>query len=212
MGKGKRYIHQVLTNVPALIFACLILAIIPGPALAVQMRYTLRGGRRAGLVTLAGVESGVLLWSIAAAFGLSALLTVSTIAYNAVKVVGVVVLVWMGIQAIRSARNATDMVIESSGSLGSGYRSGLMVNLANPKAGVFAISFLPQFVAPGTANPAILMLAAVIWSAVDTLWFMAVIMLMHRLGGQLRKAKIRKRVEQTTGGILIALGIRLALE
>ena len=85
------------------------------------------------------------------------------------------------------------------------------MNLANPKLAVFAISFLPQFVPPGSARWALVLLAAV-WVVVDTVWYLLILALLSRIVGWLRRGRIRRRLERISGAVLIALGIRLAIE
>jgi threonine/homoserine/homoserine lactone efflux protein len=83
------------------------------------------------------------------------------------------------------------------------------VNLANPKLAVFAISFLPQFVAPGAGRGTLLALAAV-WVFVDTVWYLIIAGLLTRLVGWLQRH--HSRIERISGAVLIGLGIRLAFD
>jgi threonine/homoserine/homoserine lactone efflux protein len=85
------------------------------------------------------------------------------------------------------------------------------VNLANPKLAVFAISFLPQFVPPGSQRGALIMLAA-LWVVVDTVWYLLIVALLSKLLDWLKRTEIRRRLERMSGAVLIALGIRLAVE
>lgn len=198
--------------------ACAVIAISPGPATALLVRQSVRGQRRTALATVLGIEAGVLFWAIAAAFGLSALLVASEVAYTALKVIGVCVLLWIGGQTLWSARkDRGNGHRESAGPRqlplspvrpAAGFRAGLMTNLANPKAAVFAISFLPQFVAPGAPVRSTLLLFAVVWVAVDLSWYLTFAMLLTRLSRWLVRPPVRRRLEQVSGTVLIGLGIK----
>lgn len=100
------------------------------------------------MATVLGNECGVLLWGLAAAFGLSALLLASQVAYDVIRIAGAAVLVWMGARALWQARGAGQPdqgpAETAAVSLRRACWQGLVTNFANPKAGVFAVSFLPQ--------------------------------------------------------------------
>lgn len=204
--------------------AALLLAIAPGPATAVLLRQTIRHGRSRGFVTVAGIESGVFFWAVMAALGLTALLSASEIAYTVLRIVGAVMLVFLGVQAIRRSRatNATESadeladadvpVLNGGGSSRSAYRAGLVTNLANPKAGVFAVSFLPQFIPSGAPVLATGLLLAVIWVACDCAWYVSLTAAIHAARNLFTRSKLRRRVERLTGVLLIGFGIRLAVQ
>ncbi|WP_312880190.1 LysE family translocator [Actinokineospora xionganensis] len=191
----------------AFLIASFLLAMVPGVGTAMLLRQAIRGGRRGALATMAGMEVGVAVWAVAAGLGLSVLLVASEVAYQGLRIVGVCVLVWFGIKALFGRHEHTETAVTA----GSGFRSGLVVNLANPKLAVFAISFLPQFVSPDAPNWVLLALAG-LWVAIDTVWYLLVIAMLTRVMGWLRRAEIRTRLERFSGAVLIALGIRLALE
>jgi threonine/homoserine/homoserine lactone efflux protein len=92
------------------------------------------------------------------------------------------------------------------------YRLGLLTNAANPKAGVFAVSFLPQFVPHGTQVLPMLVLLSLIWALIDMVWYLSLIWLAGRAGRVLARAAVRRRIEQVSGVVLVALGLRLATE
>ena len=128
--------------------ACFILFVTPGPDMSFFLAKTMQGGRRAGIAAMSGASFGNFVHSMAAAFGLSALIAASATAFTAVKVIGALYLLWMAYDAIRhgSALN----VEKSDGKEISVHRTfvqGLGVNLTNPKIILFYLTFLPQFVA-----------------------------------------------------------------
>jgi threonine/homoserine/homoserine lactone efflux protein len=218
----------------AFIGSCILLAMIPGVSTAVILRQTIRSGRGSGIATTLGNETGILLWALAAAFGLSALVLASQFAYDVMRVVGAVLLVVIGVQSLWQARSragrggpaAAGPGLAAMGSDGTragddaavahGWRRSYLLGfgtcLANPKAAVFAMSFLPQFVPPGANVPATLTLLAVTWALVDTLWYGLVVWLVGRARLFFARPGVRRRLEQVSGVVLITLGLRLAVE
>ncbi|MFD0395298.1 LysE family translocator [Streptomyces nogalater] len=165
------------THVPAFIATTLLLAMLPGASQALMIRQALEGGQRTLRGTLAGNATGFLLWSTAAAAGLSAVLLASPTAYTALRIAGGVVLMFLGLKTLRTALTTVsvrppDETGRRTGFVG-GYLTGLSTNLGNPKAGVFAVSVLPQFV---TANgPVFLSTVALgaLWALVSASWYSA---------------------------------------
>ena len=212
----------LLAHVLAFAGAALLLAMAPGPATATLLRQTIRYGRRRGAATVAGIESGVLFWAVTAAAGLSALLAASTIAYDVIRIVGAMVLIGLGAQALVRARREqhdtdVDAVVNPPSSTdGRGawpaYRAGLVTNLANPKAGVFAISFLPQFIPHGyPVLPTGLLLAAV-WVICDSTWYLTLTAIVHGARRMFSRGVVRRRLEALSGVALVGFGVRLALQ
>lgn len=204
------------TSVIAFVGAAFLIAMVPGPSTVVILRRAVVNGRRTGMATVLGNECGVLLWGFAAAFGLSALLLASRIAYDCMRVTGAMVLVWMGARALwqsrRAGRRAEEPAEAAAVPLRRAYRQGLVTNFANPKAGMFAVSFLPQFVPHGVAVLPALLTFSVIWAVVDLVWYTPLVWLAGRVGGVLHRQSVRRRMEQVSGTVLIGLGVRLAAE
>jgi len=199
--------------------SCLLLSMIPGVTSAVILRQTLRGGRTHGVAATLGTETGVLLWALAAVFGLTALVLASQVAYDVMRVVGAVVLVVLGVQSLwqaRRGRTGEHRQEPAEGRAAAGWRRsyllGLGTLLANPKAAVFAFSFLPQFVPAGADVPLTLTLLALIWVTVDALWYLTVVWLIGRVRLVFDRPAVRRRIEQISGVVLIGLGVRLATE
>ncbi|GAA4339540.1 LysE family translocator [Actinomadura luteofluorescens] len=213
----------MLESLLAFAGAAVLIAMAPGPSTVVIMRQSLRSGRRAGLATVLGNETGVLLWGMAAAVGLSALLAASRLAFEGLRVAGAVVLVWFGVRALWHARRVraaeagadVDLGGERDGAGGSGwrcYRLGLVTNFANPKAGVFAVSFLPQFVPQGWPVAVVLVGFSVLWALIDLVWYAAVVWLVGSARRVLGRPGVRRRLDQVSGVVLVGLGVRLAAE
>ncbi|MBF8189041.1 LysE family translocator [Nonomuraea sp. K274] len=191
--------------------ACVLVAMVPGVSTAIILRQTLRAGRGSGLAATLGNETGILLWGLAAAFGLSALLVASQLAYDVMRVAGAAMLVVMGAQSLWQARKGAQA---AEGTAVPGWRASYLAGtcLANPKAAVFAMSFLPQFVPAGQNVPLTLVTLALVWVLVDLLWYGLLIWLVARARAWLGRPAVRRRLEQVSGVVLIGLGVRLVTE
>ena len=203
------------TTLIAFLGACTLVAASPGPSTVLIIKQSLHS-RRSGFLTVLGNETGVFIWGVVAAFGLTALLTASEVAYDVMRIVGAVVLVGFGIQTLRHARRAEgteETVWEGTRKSGwASYRGGLLLNLANPKAAVFALSFLPQFVPDGAPHlPAMVGLAA-LWAVYEVGYYGLYVWFVGRMRTVLSRSGVRRRLEQVSGGVLLLLGVRMALD
>ncbi|MDN3021670.1 LysE family translocator [Streptomyces sp. S.PB5] len=200
----------------AFLGACTLVAASPGPSTVLIIKQSLRS-RRSGFLTVLGNETGVFVWGLVAAFGLTALLTASEVAYDVMRVVGAVVLVAFGVQALRQARRGKDGTVDEGWAGGeksgwAAYRGGLLLNLANPKAAVFAMSFLPQFVPDGAPHLPTMVGLAALWALYEIGYYGLYVWFVGRMRTLLSRAGVRRRLEQVSGGVLLLLGVRLALE
>src|SRR6478736_3633960 len=143
----------------AFLTAAVLLNLSPGPDMAFILGHTIKSGIRTGFAALFGIWTGASLHVAMAAFGLSAILAASAVAFSAVKWVGAIYLVWLGIQALRS--NGDGGLVNAARDVlpwHRVYRQGILVSLLNPKVAIFFLAFLPQFVVEG-AGPTWLQLA-----------------------------------------------------
>lgn len=193
-----------------------IVILLPGPDTAVVTKNVLVHGRRAALGTSLGVSAGLTVWTVAAAVGVASLVRASALAFTTLKLIGAAYLVWLGVQALRSARRTG---ADLPGVLGAaplspfgGFRQGLASNLANPKIGVFFTSLLPQFVAPGHGVLLPFLLLGTIFVAMTLLWLSAYTVLAARAARTLQRPRVRAALDRVTGVVLIAVGLRVAVE
>ncbi|MCA6093209.1 LysE family translocator [Streptomyces sp. SCA3-4] len=203
------------THVPVFIATTLLLAMLPGASAALMIRQVLEGGQRTLQGTLAGNATGFLLWSTAAAAGLSAVLLASPTAYTALRIAGGIVLMYLGVKTLRTAINTTVATTptdkgERRTGFASGYLIGLSTNLGNPKAGVFAISVLPQFVT--AKGPVFLSTVAlgVVWALVSASWYMLLTWAVGRGRALISRPKVLRGLTVTTGVVLLGLGATVA--
>ncbi|PIM69546.1 lysine transporter LysE [Streptomyces sp. JV178] len=206
----------MLSTLLAFLGACTLIAASPGPSTVLIIKESLRS-RRAGFLTVLGNETGVFVWGVVAALGLTALLAASELAYDVMRIVGAVVLVVFGVQTLWQARRAkgdpAPGLGEAAGKSGwASYRGGLLLNLVNPKAAIFAMSFLPQFVPEGAPHLPAMMGLAALWAVYEIAYYGVYVWCVGRMKAVLSRAGVRRRLEQVSGGVLLLLGARLALE
>lgn len=176
-----------------------------------------RGGPRAGLLATLGVASSEVVQITAVAAGLSALFAAAPAAFTVLRLCGAVYLLYLGIQALRSARRGSPLAASPAGARVSGryaYLRGALTNLVNPKMVTFVVAFLPQFVDRSLGHvPAQFAVLGAIFIALEVLVDGAVGLSAGRLGGWLsRRRRARQAVDASSGMIMVALAGRLALE
>ncbi|MEM5493704.1 LysE family translocator [Hoeflea sp. AS16] len=127
--------------------AVLLLAITPGPDMTLWMSRAIRDGRAIGMMAMLGTNLGIVIHTLLVAFGVSALIVASPVAFLVLKTGGAGYLLWLAIQAVR---NRSVLAVKATGkgsaSMGKAFLNGLWVNLLNPKVIIFFMTFLPQFV------------------------------------------------------------------
>ncbi len=196
-----------------------LVIVTPGPDTATTIRNALRHGRRGALLTPLGAGSAILVHATVAALGLSTLLRTAAGLYTVVRLCGAAYLIFLGIQALRSARQPDDIHHGPVGRekpaiafSGTPYWQGFLSAILNPKLVVFFATFLPQFIAPGQAVLPRMLFLGIAFDSMVILWLMGYgffVTIMHRL---FNAPAVRQRMERLTGVVLIALGARVALE
>jgi threonine/homoserine/homoserine lactone efflux protein len=205
-----------------------LLTITPGADMAMVSRSVFLGGRRAAFATTMGIGVGCLVWAIASAAGVAAVLAASETAYDALRLVGAAYLVWLGVQSLWAAargyggqtplRGQTPVGGQTltsgraTGSLRQPFRQGLLTNLFNPKIALFYTTFLPQFIGPG--DPVLLLSIAMagVHIALGIVWLSAYAWLLDRAVDAFKGSALRRALDAVTGTVLVALGIRVAAD
>lgn len=196
--------------------AALALNLSPGPDLIYVLSRTLAQGKKAGLASAAGVCTGAMVHVMAAAFGLSAILATSAMAFTVVKYAGAAYLLYLGVQALRSGGAAQALRTPAPEAAASGwqaFRQGVLIDVLNPKVALFFMAFLPQFVRPGhgaTSVQLVVLGALVILVAIAV--EAALVLAADRTAGFFREnPRASVWLDRVFGTVLIGLGIRLAL-
>jgi threonine/homoserine/homoserine lactone efflux protein len=208
----------VIGQLAAFLAVSVVVIVTPGQDTALTIRNTLLGGRRVGVLTAAGVSTGQACWTLAASAGLAALLQASEPAFLALKLAGAAYLVYLGIQALASAlrrRPSGGVFVPASTSRlrpAVAFRQGVVSNLGNPKMAVFFTSLLPQFTGGGAGAFFVMLMLGFLFAALTVAWLSAYAFGIARAGDFLRRSRIRRALEGLTGAVLVALGLRLAVE
>ncbi|HEX3699444.1 MAG TPA: LysE family translocator [Phenylobacterium sp.] len=204
---------SVVQALIAFTLAAGLLTITPGLDTALVLRTAaVEGPRRAWLAAI-GVCLGTLGWGAIVALGLGALLTASPLAFQALKWAGAAYLVWLGLQLILKPRSRFELKGAPASAQGGlvWLRRGALNNLLNPKAGVFYVSFLPQFVPAHVPVAAFVMLLASLHVAMGLVWFAALIGATRPIAGALQRADVVRWLDRLTGGVFLGFGVRLAM-
>lgn len=189
------------------LFAC-----VPGPGMLYAAAQTIARGRRAGWLSALGFHIGGYVHVVAAAFGLSLLLETVPLAYTAVKLAGAAYLVWLGLRFLLSPGAA---VVPRAAATPQRHalRDSIVVEVLNPKTALFYLAFLPQFTDVAAALPVwgqVLILGSIVsvmFSATDAVCILLAAQVARSLAASQWMARGARRL---AGGIMIALGLRLA--
>ena len=193
----------------------LLLNITPGQDTLYILGRTISQGRRAGVLSVVGLISGAIIHTLAAAFGLAAILAASASAFVVIKFAGAAYLAYLGIRMMLSAPETAGA--ESStfnkDSDWSIYRAGLLSNVLNPKVALFFMAFLPQFVAP-TADSRVLafLFLGAVFIFNGTLWCLFLVWAASAVNRRLRgRPSTGLVLKRAVGAMFVGLGVRLAV-
>ncbi len=197
--------------------ASVLVTVVPGADMALVTRQVFLGGPRLAQRTIMGNLAGICVHGAALAIGLSALLVASATAYTVVKLAGAAYLVWLGIQTIRAARRppvVADAVPDGAGPVTHrrAFAQGLISTVLNPKPALFFLTFLPQFIDRHESVLAQTLFLTAVHVVVGLVWLTTYAHLVDRARRVLTRDGFRRWLERSTGAVLIALGVRVAVE
>jgi threonine/homoserine/homoserine lactone efflux protein len=202
-----------LTTIGVFCLASIVLALTPGPDMLYIAARAVAQGRGAGMVSALGVHTGVLVHTLAAAVGLSALIATSAAVFTLVKYAGAAYLVYLGIKTILGNGESLTLDGAPRARFRVIYYQGLITNVLNPKVILFFLAFLPQFVDPAQGNISLQIITLGLLMVVVTLPVdLAVGLAGGSVGAWLRARSNVQRVSKWGAGLVfIALGIGTAL-
>lgn len=194
------------------VVAALALLVVPGPSVLYIVARSLHQGRRAGLVSALGVQTGGLVHVLAAAVGLSALVLSSALLFSAVKYLGAAYLVFLGVRTLLAPVEVHEVQRPAPRCLGQVFWQGALVNALNPKTALFFLAFLPQFIRPERGPVALQTLTlGALFLLLATLSDGTYALLAGTVGKRLQGNRVfARRQKYVTGGVYIALGIGTA--
>jgi threonine/homoserine/homoserine lactone efflux protein len=202
-----------IINLPLFIITSIIIIVAPGPDFIYVTTRGVSQGKKAGTVSALGISVGLLIHTLLAAFGLSAIIQTSRIAYIAIKYIGAGYLIFLGLKTFIT-RDQLFSRNEENDNKKNVFRQGILTNVFNPKAIVTFMAFLPQFVDISISHPIWqFMCLGVILSFIAVLWFGVVGYFAGLIGTFIRKNYfLQNGIKYLSGSILILLGLRLALK
>ena len=192
--------------------AALIIAAVPGPAIFYVAARTLSGGRKAGIASTFGTALGGLVHVVGGGLGVSAIIMASAELFAVLKFAGALYLIWLG---VRTFREAGDPLPEQAAPAGTSraFREGIVVEALNPKMAAFFLAFIPQFIDPAAAYPALQFMAlGLITVALNTVADMVVVAVASAARTNLAgRPHLFQRLRQGSGIFMAGLGFSLAL-
>jgi threonine/homoserine/homoserine lactone efflux protein len=192
----------------------LALNITPGQDTLYIVGRSVAQGRRAGVLSVLGISSGAVVHTLAAAFGLSAILATSAHAFTIVRLAGAAYLAYLGLRLMFERPTGQGATAVSSVRSGWAlYRAGVLTNLLNPKMALFFLAFLPQFVSP-TAESRVLafLLLGTLFIVNGTAWCLVLVWAASTVRRRLDDSgAAAMRVRRATGTLFVWLGVRLAV-
>ena len=222
-----------MPHIAAFLVVAALIVITPGPDMALVASNALNRGRNAALLTVAGVCTGLLVWTAASAAGIVAVLNASAVAFTVVKLAGAAYLVALGAAALVSAiRRRPDLAAPQARArtarartararaarartvrlTGPPFRQGVLCNLLNPKIAVLFTSLIPQFVTRGPEAAWQSAALAGIFVAMGAFWLTGFALAASATSGFLRHPRVQRAQRAVTGTALVGLGLRLAAQ
>lgn len=198
-------------NLSAFLLSSFFLWITPGTDTMYILARSISQGRQAGLISVLGISSGILVHTTFAAFGLSAILATSAWAFTTIKIAGAVYLIYLGLQAwLKKSQPLSTPEINSMTSWQI-YRQGVITNVLNPKVAIFFLAFLPQFVEPTAGFGALPFLwLGILFVTGGTVWCLLVAGFAAMATNTVREnQQVSGWLERITGCVYIGLGLNL---
>ena len=196
------------------LMASLAVILTPGQDLFLVMSRSISQGASAGVMTAAGVSSGLLVHTLLAAVGVGAVVQASEWLFNTMKIVGATYLVYLGISLLRAGSSTLFSAETKPRPLFRLFVDGAVSNIANPKIEIFFFAFLPQFLSPVAKNPTLLIFILGMGFALLTMLVKGTVAFFsgQLSGGFRHKPVYLKSLYRVSGVVLVALGVRLLLE
>ena len=199
------------TSLLAFVLTCLVIEITPGPNMAYLAALSLSQGVRAGFVAVAGIAIGLSVYGVAASLGLSAIIENSAFLYETLRWGGVAYLLWLAWEAWAAEREISPETVDGGINAWTAFQRGLITNLLNPKAAVFYVAVLPDFIHIGKDAVATqtLMLSG-IYVGIATAIHLVIVLLASRLQRVIAPPEHRRTVRRVLAMLLAAIAVWFA--
>jgi len=207
-------VATLLENLPSFVLATTLLVMIPGQGVAMVLRQSIIGGPKAAFLSSIGNCLGILIWSTSSAIGLSAIFTRSDTAYSILKWSGVLFLTFISAQTFLSLRQEFgkfDLENNAVTSAWASFRLGLITNLTNAKAAVYAVAFIPAFIPKETSLGFGIIMLGTIWALISILWNIGLIWTVKKSSAYIQKPVVRRALTAISALGILGIAIGLAL-
>jgi len=205
----------MMNDIFTFILLSLFVVMSPGIDTALITKRTISAGKSDGFKMALGITAGALVHTFAAAFGLSAVLMQSALAFDIVKYIGAAYLIYLGVSSFISKGKNKEQVLDNQKEIpakGSAFKQGFFSNVLNPKVAIFFLTFLPQFVNTQSHAAKQLILMGIIYTLLSIVWFIVYVIFINYLRKWLMTPIIQSMMEKATGIVLVGFGLKLALE
>ncbi|BBO85119.1 lysine transporter LysE [Desulfosarcina ovata subsp. sediminis] len=201
-------------DLPLFIISCILLNLTPGQDTLYIIGRSVAQGRTAGIVSVIGIMTGVLVHTLLAALGLSVILATSAMAFAIVKYAGALYLIWIGVRFLVQPDGSGEVAhtADQTRKRWKIFSQGVLTNVLNPKVALFFLSFLPQFVSAQTQMVVVpFIVLGLLFFTTGSIWGLVLVYGASWLSTRFRRRSSLGRVFKRLPGLLfVGLGIRLA--
>ena len=204
-----------IINFETFLIAGFIFFLTPGADTMYILGRSISQGKKAGILSALGISTGAIFHIIFATLGLSIILAKSAVAFETVKYMGAAYLIFLGLKAIFKKTDGNFELNDENkiSDYKEIYFSGILTNILNPKVALFFLAFLPQFIDPNYVQSSLpFLILGITFLLTGTIWCLILALFASKLSNRIRgNYKIKMWLDKITGGIFIALGIKIAL-
>ena len=206
---------ELILNIPAFFATTFLLAMVPGQGSAMILRQSILSGRKAAMLSVLGNSTGLFIWGTTSSIGLSAIFARSQTAYSILKWSGVAFLFFLSVKTLLTLKNEFGRFdLQSSGESNpwAAYRLGLITNLTNVKAAVFAVAFIPEFVPKDFSLGWGIFIFGCLWPLFSTPWYAILVWTVDKSSIWIQKPQVRRTLTAISafGIAILALGLALS--
>jgi threonine/homoserine/homoserine lactone efflux protein len=207
-------VAALLENLPSFIVATALLVMIPGQGVAMVLHQSIIGGPKAAFLSSIGNCLGILIWSVSSAIGLSAIFTRSGTAYSILKWSGVLFLTLISAQTFLSLRKEFgkfDVQSNEVTSSWASFRLGLITNLTNAKAAVYAVAFIPAFIPKETSLGFGIIALGSVWALISIIWNIGLIWTVKKSSSYIQRPSVRRALTAISAIGILGIAVGLAV-
>ncbi|CAM1351607.1 MULTISPECIES: LysE family translocator [Tenacibaculum] len=203
-----------IENFIAFLVATVLFVLTPGIETVFLINKSISQGRRSGVYTSFGLNTGALVHTLFGALGLSIMVAKSAIFFALIKYLGAAYLIYLGVAKVMSKKGliADTNEEQKKDSAKSSFTSGFVTNILNPKVALFFIAFFPQFISPTEIeNPVPFIVLGVIYATMTTVWYLVLTSFAGSFSTKIKEnEKIGVRLNKVSGAIFVLMGLQIA--